>query len=352
MSIENDALQELYVSINATGRLAYFNSNQSELVTRCPYCGDSTSNANHGHLYISTIAPFSFFCQRCETKGYLNSNTIKEFEIDNPALTMEISKIATAAIKNTTKTFSNSGLLTGTRKLILPNYKIDTKAFKRKLDYLEKRFNSELSVDDLKALKIIMNYDDFISKNRLTNMDKYYATSEYNTNLRKWLRMYSIGFLSTDTNYINFRHVKLPGNDRRYYTESNNRPIDVGSRIFTIENEIDLFSPNIKLILAEGVMDIASIWINLYDKLQDKDVVFGAVNGRAYKLFINTMRRMGFFTIDLEIYSDAEITLKNYMYNLNFDHFSKIQIHYNVFEGEKDFGVPKERIKKKTFKLK
>lgn len=352
MALETDVIYELYTSLNHSGRLAYFNSSKSELITRCPYCGDSLTNTNHGHLYIATIAPFSFFCQRCETKGYLNTITIKEFEIDDPSLTIEINKISRAAIKNTTKIFGNSALLTGKRKLILPEYNTTAKSFLRKIDYLEERFDTELSIADLKALKIIMNYDDFIDLNCLGNMDKFYSLTEYNTNLRKWLRMYSIGFLSTDTNYINFRHTKLPGNDRRYYTESNNRPIDIGSRIFTIENEIDLFSNDITLILAEGVMDITSIWINLYDKLQDPNVIFGAVNGRAYKLFINTMRRMGFFTINLEIYSDSEITLNNYKYNLNLNHFSKVQIHYNQFEGEKDFGVPKERIKKKTFKLK
>lgn len=352
MSVDNDVIYDLYTSLNNSGRLAYFNSNKSELVTRCPHCGDSTSNLNHGHLYISTVAPFSWFCQRCETKGYLNTVTIRDFEIDDPALTVEINKIANAAIKNTTKTFSGGSLITGKRKLILPEYKTETKSFNRKLTYLEERFDTSFSLDDLKALKIIMSPNDFIKCNHLTNMDKYYRLTEYNANLRKWLQLYSIGFLSTDTNYINYRHTKLPGNDRRYYTESNNRPVDIGSRIFTIENEIDLFSNEITLVLAEGVMDITSIWINLYDKLRDPNVIFGAVNGRAYKLFINTMRKMGFFTINLELYSDSEIPLSNYKYNLNLDHFSKVQIHYNTFKGEKDFGVNKNCIKKKTYKLK
>ena len=111
-------------------------------------------------------------------------------------------------------------------------------------------------------------------------------------------------------------------------------------------------SPELNLILAEGVMDIGSIWINQYDKLKSKDTIFGSVNGRAYKLFVNTMRRMGFFRINLEIYSDREISLNTYKYALNLSHFKSIKVHYNEFSNEKDFGVPNNRIKKRTYRIK
>ena len=352
MDINENLIYELADSIKDSGRLAYFNSTRTELITRCPYCGDSTKNSNHGHMYIGVTAPYSFFCQRCETKGFINLKNIKDFEVDNPELAVRINREAYKAIRNTTKMFSGENALLGNRKLKLPDYNENSKIFKRKLDYLEKRFNCDLSLEDLKSLKIIMNYDDFIEYNHLKNMDKFYSSNDYNEALRNWLRVYSIGFLSTDTNYVNFRHTKLPQNERRYYTESNNRPIDVGSRIYTIENDIDLFTPELNLILTEGVMDISSVWINLYDKLKSSDTIFGAVNGRAYNLFIQTMRQMGFFKINLDIYSDKDISLNNYKYKLDFSNFTHIRVHYNQFEGEKDFGVPLERIKKKTFKLK
>jgi hypothetical protein len=61
---------------------------------------------------------------------------------------------------------------------------------------------------------------------------------------------------------------------------------------------------------------------------------------------------MGFFKINLDLYSDAEIPLNHYKYSLDFQYFNSIKIHYNTHSEEKDFGVAKNLIRCKTFKLK
>ena len=245
-----------------------------------------------------------------------------------------------------------NSLLSGKRNLKLPAYDVDTNRFERKLDYLEKRWGAKLSTRDLGYLKVITSYEDFLQLNNLKNLDKFYSQSEYHTSLRRFLNKNSVGFLSTDTNYTTFRHIKIPKNGRRYYTESHNRPLDIGNKLYTVRNDIDIFTPELKLILAEGPLDIGSIYLNLYDRHNSSDTIYGAVNGKAYKLFIMMLRRMGFLKINLEIYSDSELTLNHYKYSLNPEHFSAIKIHYNVYPNEKDFGVPLSKIKKKTYRLK
>lgn len=351
--MSENLIDELQRYLLAEKKVAYFNSNKGELTVRCPYCGDSVNNANHGHMYISVEPPYSFFCQRCETKGYLNFDTLREFQVDAPELCISITKNARAAIRNTSKTKDDvSGLFTGKRILQRPELDLNNKFTARKVDYLEKRFGTSLDLDDLDRLKVITRPKEFIELNHLKNMEKFYDKNDYYRGLKLWLERYSVGFLSTDTNYITYRHLKEAPNGRRYYTESNNRPIDLGRRIYTIGSDLDLMSPELNLILAEGVMDIGSIWLNMYDRYTSPNTVFGAVNGRAYKLFIDTFRRMGFFRINLDIYSDKEITLKNYKYHLNPLYFSQIRVHYNQFEGEKDFGVPLNRIKDKVYRIK
>lgn len=348
---DNSILDTLKDSLNQQGRLAYYDSTHKELITRCPYCGDSVKNLRHGHLYISTHAPFAFFCHRCESKGYLNINTLKDFLTDLDEVAVKIDTVSRKAIKNTSK---YEGINTSSNKkhLKLPSYNIDSKIYKRKLEYLENRLERNITIEELNALKVIMNYDDFLKINHLPNMLKYYKQDEYHMQLRRWLKVYSIGFLSMDGNYINFRHTKLPANNRRYQSESLNNPLNIGSRIYTISNNVDLFTPRLRLILTEGVMDIVSVWLNLYKGKQCSDTIFGSVNGRSYKAFIDTMRKYGFLDIDLEIYSDNDVNLQVYKYNLPMHYFNSVKIHYNVFKGEKDFGVPIERIDIRTYVLK
>lgn len=349
----DNLIDELQQYLAAEGKLAYFNSARNELTVRCPFCGDSIKNLKHGHMYIATVAPYSYFCQRCETKGFLNFESLREFQVEGTELAIKINRSANVAIKSTTKKDKDTDLsLLGKRNLMLPSYNENSKIFQRKLKYLETRFGRELSVKDLAFMKVIMNYDDFIDLNNLRNLEKFYDKDDYHRDLRLFLRRYSVGFLSTDTNYVTFRHTKLPSNNRRYYTESNNRPVDIGSRIYTIHNKLDLMAPTLNLVLAEGPFDIGSVWLNMYDRLKSPNTVFGAVNGRAYKLFINTMLRMGFFKINLDLYSDAEIPLNHYKYSLDFQYFNSIKIHYNTHSEEKDFGVAKNLIRCKTFKLK
>lgn len=345
-------INELYSEVRARGEVAYFNSARSELSIRCPYCGDSQKNANSAHLYIMIQAPFPFMCQRCQTSGYLNRETLKDFQIENTELVVSISKASKDVIKDTTKRTSGiKGGLLGNRKLIIPEYTY-TNAFNRKVGYLNDRLGLDLDDTQLRDLKVITDYRKFLVENNLEGLFRFYDQSDYHANLFQWLQRYSVGFLSSDTNFIGFRHTKIPANGRRYYSESMNRPYNTGNRLYTIKNEIDILTPELNLVLAEGTIDIISIFHNIYDGIQDNNTIFGSVNGKAYRLFITTLRRMGFLRINLDIYSDSEINRNNYKYQLNFDNFSSVRVHYNNYVGQGDFGVPKDKIKIKTYKLK
>lgn len=350
---DEELILGLHDEFKNRGDVVYFNSARTELSIRCPYCGDSTKSSRSAHLYIATVAPFTFFCQRCQTKGFLNRVTLRDFNVDDADLIQGIAGSSRSAIQDTTKRdITNNVLsLTPNKKLIIPEYKMST-IFDRKLGYLENRIGRDFNDGELRDVKFIADYGEFLSTNRLKRMFEFYEKDDYSYEKFKWLQKYSVGFLSYDTNYIGFRHSRIPSNGRRYHSESMNAPLNIGSRMYTIGNDIDILTPTLNVVVAEGVLDIVSIFYNIYDGVKSPDTLFGSANGKSYRDFITNLRRMGFTNINLDIYSDSEIDKDSYRRSLNLNNFKSVKVHYNVFPGESDFGVAKEKIKVKTFVIK
>lgn len=348
-------LEEHLVGMN---KVAYFNSAQSELITRCPYCGDSSNNERHGHFYISTSAPFMFHCFRCETSGILSNTTLNDLDVGYGDLSLEITKASKKALKREGIVFKDDEGLLANRRYRLPEYNTERPSFSRKVEYLEDRFGvKDLDLPTLRDIGFVANISDVIEENRLKRLKEFYLQDKRHTSLRKHLNLHSVGFATTDRNFITFRYMEENPYDkgRRYYMENLNRPINIGHKIFTISNTINSLTPALTVVMAEGIMDLSSIFINLFRKEKREDIIFMAVNGKSFLGGIKVLRRMGFLDINLEMYSDSDVSLNHYKYSLikgNEHYFNKIRVHYNIHDGEKDFGVPLSRIKEKIYKLK
>lgn len=337
-------------------RLVYFNTARTEMIIRCVYCGDSINDETHAHFYISTTTPYSFFCQRCNTKGLLTSSALNDIDIDDPDLSIGLDKSIKKFLRNTTISgHGHNGNILGRKNFILDNDP-ESKVYQYKKTYLERRFGVELSTTQIEELKVITNLNKFLVTNKINNVIDYYSEYQGRYEFSKHLSREAVGFLTLDNNYAVFRHIKpfpRDTNKRRYFNENFNKPYDIGNKTYSIKNDVNILAPTLNVKLAEGVMDISSVWLNMFDGHHQDDTLFMAVNGKSYLLPLLTLRKLGFTSINLDIYSDSEkeVPLEAYKRSLP-DFLNKINIHYNRFSGEKDFGVPKSRIKEKIFRIK
>ena len=353
---DKDLVESLRQHLEGMGKVAYYNSQKTELITRCPYCGDSHKQEYRGHMYIGTHAPFPFHCFRCETSGILNRNFFSDVGVEAGDLTLEITKRANKKIKEMGNTVSDSLDLTSARKYSLPEYNQDRESFWTKIDYLEDRLGVEMDLRTLKDIGFVASINDVIKYNNLQRLKDFYNETDRNARLRKHLNLHAVGFATTDRNYISFRYMKPNPDDpkKRYYMESLNRPLNIGQKIFTMSSDIDLLSPTLNVVMTEGVFDLAGTFINVYEREKKPNRIYMAMNGKSFIGGIKVLRRMGFLNIDLDIYSDNDLNMNFYRYNIlkgNEHFFKAIKIHYNTKENEKDFGVSKDRIKVKSYKL-
>lgn len=326
--------------------IAKFNSSKTELMIRCPFCGDSRRDKLHTHFYIQNKSPYKYYCQRCNAKGYLNNVFFNAVEFDDEDTIILVNKQTKAFFKNTSVTRENLDSLEKILDLKYPKFDLSG-IFGKKKSYVEERLKIDLTKKDLLKYKMINSIVDLVVLNKIKNIiaeEKLFEFIENNDDEM-------VSFLSYDNSHVISRFYD--GNhDRRYHTLNLMRPHDLGYKIFTIENEINLFEPEIEVVMAEGWFDIVSVYHNFYKEKDNTKRIFVAVNGKYYNLIPNLINRLGFLNLSLHIYSDAEISPEIYRYMLNMKRIDGLTLSYNTFGKEKDFGVSKDKIKIKNIKLK
>lgn len=340
-------LDQLYKELKSSGKVVHWNSAKTELMCRCPYCGDSQKDLSHTHFYIKHDIPYSFFCQRCEAKGVLSPETLHDFEVEDSELGLQLKTETREFFKNTNKNLSNIDFIDRKRILKYPKYQFGSALFQKKIGYLQDRFGKPLEKQDLFNFKIVNSLEETLilnNMNKILEDDKFYS-------MMKNADKEAVCFISTDNNYALFRYCHN-NFKRRYFTLSLNYPYDIGHKVYSIHNQVSMFQPKIKLVLTEGIFDIISVYMNFYKGQDNSSTIFYSLNGKSFKLVPLLMNRLGFLNIDLEIYSDGDVTKYQYKDFLDFYRFDSILVHYNEMSGEKDFGVPINQIRKKTLRLK
>ena len=321
------------------------------LITRCPFCGDSRKHRNKGHFYIcckpSKEYPYLWCkCQRCGTFNILNKdNYVLElfniFDDSNDVLRKEFNI-------SLTKRFGSTIMRNNTIKKIKILPPLNNEYTKMKLKYINERLGIKLTQEKIEEYKIILNLKDFLNYNKIENL----TCSKFKLDM---LDKYYIGFLSTNNEFINFRAIddKIIGyNDMKRYENYNIFGFKENTRRFiTIKNKINIFK-NIDIISAEGPFDIISIRENIYN-CNDKNKLYVANMGMSvYSLMVYFMKR-GLIFNNLKIFADKGVSLDFYRdvkRKLDYRYKSdNIEIYYNKFKNEKDFGVPKEKIKPELY---
>lgn len=322
-------------------------STKSEVQLFCPFCKMDTT---HGHFYVSVDindpGPMMFHCFKCEMSGYLNSETLHMLNIHD----LKLGGNLRAFNNNLPKTNTNkSNLLTNNISFKIPDYN-EERDLNKKI-YLESRMGTKFSEEELKRLKVIFSFGEFIRTNNITKLT-------CDNNRANMLHNDFIGFLTTKNEFINFRDASNKYDKKhRYYKYNIFNSLDNTKKFYTIPNEIDLLSTDdINIVMAEGIFDITSIYANVFNR-ETKNIVYAAMCSSGYTNVIKYFLQLGLVgsNIHLHIFSDKDRNLDFYRKNvLNEgikEWISDVTIYYNATQGEKDFGVPKDKIRITSSKL-
>jgi len=318
----------------------------TEIQTRCPFCGDSKSNRNTGHLYIRVNPndnyPIVFNCFKCPAHGVL------QYE-DLELLGLSQAKYKDSLIymnKTSAKFDSHSSYFDAPDKYF--EYKIPNITYNDKVKYIENRLGYNFTESELSDIRIITSLRDFL----LTNDIHKITCKPYIANL---LESKYVGFLSNNNSHILFRDitekekypwVKYPITEESY-----------GQKVFySIRSEVDLYTTDdITINLSEGVLDSLSIAYNL-ENISENTLNI-AVCGKFYSRMITKLFSMGFIgsNIIINIFSD-----RDYTKDTSIDYYRKIFKYYkhlvksiNIYYNTKykDCGVPKKDILLKKYNV-
>ena len=335
----NDYANYMLTHIKPVARLA---SGGRVITCRCFYCPDS-KNPKHTHMYLglgqkNEHEPLWFACQKCKTQGIVTPNKLMEWNLYDPEIATFVSQYNKQALA--------LGKNIAYRGMVVYNINntliADNAVSEAKLKYINDRLGLSLSYQDCLDLKIVLNLGDLLYRNKLG----------YTRDPRivEALNNYFVGFLSHDNAFLNMRKVDELCKDIQLHSSIDKRYVNYNifnkHRFYSIPNEIDLLDPRpLHLHIAEGAFDILSIYLNVV-KSKDRHI-YSSVGGSSYLQVI----RYFIFTIKIpnlviHLYPDNDID-----YNDIADIIMSLQpfgfkmfIHRNVYPGQKDYGVPINKI--------
>lgn len=310
---------------------------------RCFYCQDS-SNINHGHFYISmptNDSPSLYYCQKCKAKGLVTPNKLLEWGLFDTDISNFISAHNKKIFKNPLNIkYKDIGIYN------LVNNVADNQLSATKLDYINNRLGTSLTLQDCANLKINLNIGDLITTNHLKLTRDERIVHQLNDGF--------VGFISFDNAFINMRNIGIVKNlyksiDERYVNYNIFGKYDNTCRFYTIPSTINLYTKDkIKLHIAEGGFDILSIYLNVRKTFGSNTDVYTSVGGSGYKgilrFFINLFKVPN---LEIHLYPDndqSRYVITDIVKYIQIFRYP-IYIHRNIFPNEKDFGVPVQKIK-------
>ena len=327
---------------------AHYTSGRTHINCRCPECGDS-KDKRHAHLYISVPKPDKkepslYYCHKCQTRGIVNYKKFIEWNIFDPVIVADIE----AYNKTISRSKSNNIYFQSQVYSVTQSYTREDNNSYIKLKYINDRLGTNLSFYDLRSLKIVLNLYDLINENRVTKLTR-------NQNIINQLDEFFIGFLSIDNAFINMRRtceegIVYNGIDKRYINYVLYDKYDNSKKFYTIPTKINLNTPQrTKIHIAEGPFDILSVYLNCRNR---EPGIYSSITGNNFTpVLLHFLMDLSIPNTEIHFYPDNDKfgTDNRIMYLMSFipDPTIPIYVHRNLTEGEKDFGVSKDRINEK-----
>ena len=329
-------------------------SNMRNWVVRCPYCGDSMKS-NHGHFSIlidlQSDAPMLYRCFRCNESGILIPQVLEDLNLGyDQSLNQNLNLL--------NKLSSNSSYFKDKIKNFIVPVPANTPRNQMKLQYINNRLGTNISLEDCADYKIVLTFSEFLAVNHIPidtpdDMGGVLKSSTVRTLDQRYL-----GFVSANNNKITFRDISPDGSGYlgRYYKVT----LDILNRspntFYSLMSKFDLlYTEPIDIHIAEGTFDILSVYLNLKHKSSQNSLFFASC-GYSFSTILKYLIYTGVNTdITLHIYSDSDKSDKDHLRLLGKPFYQNwldnVIIHRNVFGTEKDFGVPKDRINDYSYLL-
>lgn len=316
---------------------------------KCPYCNDDSPR--HGHFCIKADVdsdePVLYNCLKCAHGGIMNQTVLSDLGIYLPqhlAAQMRKSNKIYARKNNLTDISVMPFKIPEVCKLMSPV------TAQQKIDYINGRLGTKLSVADAHRYNIVISLKDFMNENHIESIEGF--TPSY----LSYIDDNYVGFVSTNKNCIILRRINSieysKGKPQRYIKIIIDRKNIDPNTYFNIPTVFDIMNADpINVHISEGPFDILSVMLN--DVFEtDKSNMFFAVCGFGYTSVLKHIIMMGACpNINLYVYADndkSDNAIKRLILPKNLGivyYLNSFAIVRNGYTGEKDFGVPKDRIK-------
>lgn len=315
-----------------------------EVVIRCRFCGDS-KDPKHAHFYISvpqTQDELAFYhCKKCPNHGIVTDELLRKIGCSDSNLLVEV-------MKHNSEVMSLPKYKYLKKVDIYPlNWSVISKrqTNEMKLEYINNRIGSNFTYADLASVKIFLNLYDIIKPNNLELTRHEMICNSLDENF--------IGFISYDNSYCGMRKVT----DEQLYKTLNKRYINYAlinkqndaKNFYIIPTSVDISNPMpVRIHIAEGQFDILSIYYNLNEcnKFQN---IYMACGGKSYSQALEfILSETGIINYEIHYYPDRDVSNDEFHYDVMQKIYllpTDIYIHRNIFDGEKDYGVPMNRIR-------
>jgi hypothetical protein len=311
---------------------------------RCMECADS-KDPKSAHFYISVPwnndKPSLYYCHKCGCHGMVTYKTLIAWNIYDPQIAQDLIEY-----NNTIKNNPYNKKYYGDIKYYIRNtFTTTDEKSEYKRQYICSRVGYNLSFEDLKNLKIVLNLGDLIKENYIKKFTRDH-------NIISDLDREFIGFLSVDNVFLNMRRTCDEGHvyetiDKRYVNYKIYDKMDTSQRFYTIPTIVNLnMNQRIKLHISEGPFDILSVYLNVRNK---EEGIYTCVAGSNYMnviLYFLLDLRLPF--LEIHFYPDNDkygsIERIQYITSQIPDPTIPVYVHKNLMQGEKDFGVPANRI--------
>lgn len=321
-----------------------------EIILRCRYCPDSR-DPKSAHMYIKVPynnEPALFNCFKCHTTGIVTHEKLIQWGLyDDPQMLVSMSSYNKNIMKLAKNRKYNNNVY-NIRNQFISNNKLS----QAKLQYINKRLGTNLCYQDLLDNKIVLNLNDLLSTNNISELTR-------DPLIVQQLNDGFLGFISQDNAFLNMRRlvkeefVQKPL-QKRYVNYNIFGKFDNTLRYYTLPTKIDITCPErIRLNISEGPFDILSICYNLNNN-QRQHCIYSTILGSGY---VNIVRHfiinMGFINLEIHIYIDNDISMNviNKLKSILDIYKIPLYLHRNIMPGEKDFGVPLNRIQETITKI-
>lgn len=314
-----------------------------EIACSCTFCGEQRRKLYIGP-FDSSNDPIQYNCFKCGISGNLDQQFLDEYGV-SVQIDQNILK------SNKSEPYKSKGIDKDIYHNINWFHITDNELSRYKLKYINDRLGTQLTYQDCIDNKIILNLNDILQLNYITNLTRH-------QDIVNQLNMYFIGFLSRSNSSLNMRSMisgtnvenKIHESLRQKYINYKLFSTTANNDFYILPNTIDT-SKHLNVYIAEGPFDVLGIKYNLIKR--NDNCIYIAGRGKAYeKALLWIVKTLAPYDMEVHYFPDKDVPDNKLKIVDSFKPYGyTFYIHRNVYGNEKDYGVPENRIVDKVWRV-